>query len=143
MLLTKPVNIVALTDEMRAGGVSIPIGLITLDRPPNENLLSLNSDGTGSEPPPEAVPIVAAHIALRDKTDEEYSAEFQNPATTAARRQEIRDITGGLLPREQVRVDNGLPLEDPLPPADPLVAVKSASGVETLRDTLVAYLESR
>lgn len=45
---------------------------------------------------------IADHVALRDKADEEYSIEFQNPATTVARKQEIRDILNGLLPREQV-----------------------------------------
>jgi hypothetical protein len=50
---------------------------------------------------------IANHIALRDKTDAEYATEFQAAATTAVRRQDIRDITAGLLPREKVRVDNG------------------------------------
>lgn len=46
--------------------------------------------------------VISDHVAMRDKTDAEYSAEFQDPATTADRKQEIRDITAGLLPREQV-----------------------------------------
>ena len=45
---------------------------------------------------------IAAHTAMRDKTDQEYATEFQAAGTTAARKQEIRDITAGLLPREQV-----------------------------------------
>jgi hypothetical protein len=39
---------------------------------------------------------------MRDKTDAEYSAEFQDPNTTAARKQQIRDQMNGLEPREQV-----------------------------------------
>ena len=55
--------------------------------------------------PPEQATVdqaIADHVAMRDKTDEEYAAEFQDPNTTAVRKQEIRDITAGLLPREQV-----------------------------------------
>jgi hypothetical protein len=88
--------------------------------------------------------IIASHIALRARTDQEYAEEFQNPATTAVRRQEIRDITAGLLPREQVRVDNGLPLEDPEPAEDPLETIRAVplgSTTDELRDAIVAYLE--
>jgi len=46
--------------------------------------------------------VITEHVAMRDKTDAEYAAEFQASGTTAARKQEIRDITAGLLPREQV-----------------------------------------
>jgi len=45
---------------------------------------------------------IADHVAMRDKTDAEYATEFQDASTGAARKQEIRDITAGLLPREQV-----------------------------------------
>jgi hypothetical protein len=47
---------------------------------------------------------IAAHLAMRDKTDAEYATEFQDANTSPARKQEIRDITGGLLPREQVPI---------------------------------------
>jgi hypothetical protein len=49
--------------------------------------------------------VVSSHVAMRDRADVEYSAEFQNPATTTERKQEIRDITAGLLPREQVPME--------------------------------------
>jgi hypothetical protein len=45
---------------------------------------------------------IADHVAMRDKTSAEYAAEFQDPNTTAARKQEIRDIQNGLMPPEQV-----------------------------------------
>lgn len=49
--------------------------------------------------------VIAAHMAMRAKNDAEYAAEFQNGATTAERKQEIRDITAGLLPREAVPME--------------------------------------
>jgi hypothetical protein len=49
--------------------------------------------------------VIAAHVAMRDTTDAEYSAEFQTPGTTVERKQEIRDIMAGLLPREQVPME--------------------------------------
>lgn len=45
---------------------------------------------------------IADHVALRDKTDAEYATEFQDNSTSPSRKQDIRDITAGLLPREQV-----------------------------------------
>jgi len=46
--------------------------------------------------------VIADHVAMRPKTSAEYAAEFQNPATTVERKQEIRDIQAGLLPVELV-----------------------------------------
>ena len=49
--------------------------------------------------------VIAGHAAMRDKTDAEYAAEFQalgGSAMGAPRKQEIRDIMMGLMPREQV-----------------------------------------
>jgi hypothetical protein len=48
---------------------------------------------------------VSNHVAMRDKTSAEYAAEFQNPETTPARKQEIRDVQNGLLPPEQVPME--------------------------------------
>jgi hypothetical protein len=47
---------------------------------------------------------ITNHVAMRNKTDAEYAAEFQDPNTTAARKQDIRDIQNGLMPHEQVPV---------------------------------------
>jgi hypothetical protein len=141
----KPINLEQLQGELATAGVSVPNGL-GLSGPaadsPTVSLLTFDVNGTYQDVPPEAAPVVQAHIAMRDKTDEEYAIEFQNPNTTAERRQEMRDITSGLLSREQVRVD-GQPMEPPPPPPDPLTGVKAATGVEGLRDALVAYFETR
>jgi len=142
-----------LQNELVAASVPVANGLLIdasspepmppgdLHQPPGATLFALDAQAQKTDLAPAAQAIVDAHVALRDKTDAEYAAEFQDPATTAVRRQEIRDITGGLLPREQVRVDNGLPLEDPPAEEDPLVTVRSAHGVTDLRDAIVAYLE--
>lgn len=44
---------------------------------------------------------IAAHVAMRDKTDAELSEEFQATDDPAAK-QDLRDQMSGLLPREQV-----------------------------------------
>jgi hypothetical protein len=41
---------------------------------------------------------------MRNKTSADYAAEFQDPNTSVARKQEIRDIQNGLLPPEQVPI---------------------------------------
>jgi hypothetical protein len=140
----KPINLTQLQVEINAVGVMTPSGLgadaalvYTYDAEGQ-----LGDFAAADQAAVDAA--IAAHIALRDKTDEEYAAEFQDPATTAVRRQEIRDITGGLLPREQVRVDNGQPIDTPVPQADPLEAIKAVplgSTTDELRDAIVAYLE--
>jgi hypothetical protein len=56
------------------------------------------------EQQPAADQVIGNHVAMRDKTDAEYTIEFQDPNTTAARRQEIRDQQSGLLAREQVPI---------------------------------------
>jgi hypothetical protein len=139
----KPINLSQLQAELQAAGLSVSgLGLV------QDSVHTYDAQGTPTDfaAADQAVvdQVIAAHIALRDKTDAEYSAEFQDAATTAVRRQEIRDITGGLLPREQVRVDNGQPLNPPPPQSDPLEAIKGVplgSTTDELRDALVAYLE--
>ena len=136
----KPINLDQLEAEINAAGV-------TTDGISMSNDYVFTHDAEGAPTDFDAAvqatvdQVIADHIALRDKTDAEYATEFQDAATTAVRRQEIRDITAGLLPREQVRVDNGLPLEDPPAEDDPLVELKAAHGVADLRDAVVAYLE--
>jgi hypothetical protein len=46
--------------------------------------------------------VMSDHVAMRDKSDAEYAAEYQDSATTAQRRQQINAIMTGLLPRDQV-----------------------------------------
>lgn len=142
----KSINLSQLQNELHTGGVSVTTGLGMFE----DYVHTYDADGLpvdfveSDQATVDAA--IAAHVALRDKTDEEYAEEFQAVGTTAVRRQEIRDITAGLLPREQVQVDNGLPLEDPAPADDPLETIKSVplgSTTDELRDAIVAYLESR
>jgi len=97
--VSKPVNLSQLQDEMRAASVPLGDGLAMAD-----TTLYDVVDGHPSDFTDEAAAQAAldAHVAMRDKTDAEYTAEFQDTNTPPARKQEIRDITAGLLPREQV-----------------------------------------
>jgi len=140
----KPINLAQLQTELAEAGVDVAVGLGMND----DRVYTYAADGSladFAEADQAAVDAaIAAHVALRDMTDQEYAAEFQDAATTAIRRQEIRDITAGLLPRDQVRVDNGLPLEEPLPEEDPLETIRAVplgSTTDELRDAIVAYLE--
>ena len=99
----KPINLSQLEQEINAAGVETHgISMV------NGVVFQHDADGAPIDFDAAAHPIVdqciTDHIAMRDKTDAEYSAEFQDAATSAARKQEIRDITAGLLPREQVPV---------------------------------------
>lgn len=98
----KTINLSQLQAELATGGVSVANGLGSM----GEFVYTFDGDGTMvdfDDAQQAAVDsAIAAHVAVRDKTDAEYATEFQDAATTAARKQEIRDITAGLLPREQV-----------------------------------------
>jgi hypothetical protein len=97
----KPVNLTQLQAELATAGVQTD-GLGMHD----DLVYAYDPSGEAMDFPSEQVAavdaVIASHAAMRDKTDAEYSTEFQNPATTPARKQEIRDIMAGLLPREQV-----------------------------------------
>jgi hypothetical protein len=96
----KTLNLAQLEAEIVALGAQV-VGLGTHDA-----FLFTYDQGQPADFAAADVPLVQqalnAHVALRDKTDAEYATEFQDAATSAARKQEIRDITAGLLPREQV-----------------------------------------
>jgi hypothetical protein len=98
----KPINLSQLQGELTAAGVGVSNGLGMTD----VYVFVYDSNGQMIEFPAAEQPtvdtVIAAHVAMRDKTNDEYAAEFQDPNTTAARKQEIRDITAGLLPHEQV-----------------------------------------
>jgi len=96
MNVTKPINLDQLATEFRAAALAGDLFLEASD------LTAVEADGTRRELTTQEQGLVNAHVAMRDVTDAEYALEFQNPATTAVRKQEIRDITAGLLPREQV-----------------------------------------
>jgi hypothetical protein len=115
------INLSQLQNELIAAGVAVDYGLLVLGPgseatgadalgdpryPADTRLFTCDVQGQGTDFPSDQLAtvnsVVAAHVAMRDKTDAEYSAEFQDSATTPARKQEIRDIMAGLLPREQV-----------------------------------------
>jgi hypothetical protein len=105
----KPIALAQLQAELETAGVDCSTGLGLSD----DAVYTYDAAGQAVDFPTEAQAtvdqVIGDHVAMRDKTDAEYATEFQNPATTVARKQEIRDITAGLLPREQV------PMEAPPP----------------------------
>jgi hypothetical protein len=98
----KPINLAQLQGELVAAGVDVGNGIGQT----GDVIHAYDADGQPADfsatDQPTVDQVIAEHVAMRDKTDAEYSAEFQDPSTSAARKQEIRDITAGLLPREQV-----------------------------------------
>lgn len=106
----KLINLSQLQGELATAGVDTGTGLGATE----DYVFTYDAEGAAADFPSEKMGTVdstiAAHVAMRDKTSEEYAAEFQNPETTAARKQEIRDIQNGLLPPEQVPMT-----EDDLP----------------------------
>jgi hypothetical protein len=96
MIVSKPINVGQLATEMTAASQPSVLMLSGND------LRAVDVSGNPQELSAGQQTVVNAHAARRNVTDEEYQAEFQNAATTATRKQEIRDITSGLLPRETV-----------------------------------------
>jgi hypothetical protein len=98
----KPVNLSQLQAELEAANVDCSAGLGMHD----DLVYTYDADGQPTDFPSETRPTIdqciADHVAMRVKTSAEYAAEFQDPNTTAARKQEIRDIQTGLMPPEQV-----------------------------------------
>ena len=97
----QPVNLAQLEDELDAAGITVNgLGmsegyLHTYDENGDVVIFMGSQQARVNQ-------VLDAHVAMRDTTDEEYAAEFQAEGTTAERKQTIRDITAGLLPREQV-----------------------------------------
>ena len=101
----KPINLSQLQDELVAAGRNYTEpGLGFAD----DQVYTFEAGGQVADFPSadQALvdQVIAAHVAMRGKTDAEYAEEFQAAGTTAARKQEIRDITAGLLPREQMPI---------------------------------------
>jgi hypothetical protein len=99
----KPINLHQLEAECGAAGVQTNgLGMA------NELVYVYDADGGPANFPvaeqATVDQVIADHVALRDKTSAEYAAEFQDPETAPARKQEIRDIQNGLLPPEQVPI---------------------------------------
>jgi glutamate synthase domain-containing protein 3 len=97
----KVVNLAQLESELRSAGVQVTTGLGMHDG----TIYTYDAAGAMADfkaaDQPLIDQVVADHVALRDKNDAEYAAEFQS-TSDPSRRQDIRDITAGLLPREQV-----------------------------------------
>lgn len=100
----KPVNVAQLQKELEAAGVDCSAGLGTAA----EYVFTYDAQGVpadfASADQATVDQVIADHVAMRDKTSAEYATEFQDPETTPARKQEIRDIQNGLLPPEQVPI---------------------------------------
>ena len=97
----KAINLHQLEAELRAVGTASSAGL----GQEGEYVYTYTAAGAPCDFPADQQStvdqVIDSHIAMRDKTDAELAAEFQ-AATEPARRQEIRDMQAGLLPREQV-----------------------------------------
>ncbi len=98
----KPINLRQLQGELEAAGVDVTAGLGMSE----QAVYTYDADGQPVDFADQQTvdQAIAGHMALRDKTAAEYATEFQNPAATPARKQEIRDIQNGLMPPEQVAV---------------------------------------
>jgi len=100
----KPINLGQLQAELATAGVAVQgLGMT------EGHVYVYDAQGLPADFPSAQQSVVdqaiADHVGLRDKTDAEYATEFQDVSTTAARKQEIRDITAGLLPRETVPME--------------------------------------
>jgi len=102
----KPINTGQLQSELETAGVDCSAGLGTAD----ERVFTYDEGGVPIDFPSDDQALVeqtiAAHVAMRDKTDAELAAEFRAAGTTPARKQDIRDMQSGLLEREQVPMES-------------------------------------
>ena len=97
----KPINLGQLQTELETAGTTISPGLgADADWVYTYNVEGEIADFSAADQP-KVEQAIASHVAMRDKTDAELSAEFQ-ATTDPGRRQEIRDMQSGLIPREQV-----------------------------------------
>lgn len=95
----KPINLSQLRDECMAAGTDLHLGMT------GDFVFTYDDAGGAADFSSADQPIVeqaiSAHVAMRDKTDQELAAEFQ-ASSDPQRKQEIRDQQAGLIPREQV-----------------------------------------
>ena len=95
---SRPVNLYQLQSELGVTALGATYAGST------STIFTYDAQGQPVDLPPVAQAVVDAHVAMRDKTDAEYAAEFQDGTTTPQRKQDIRDQQSGLLPREQVQI---------------------------------------
>ena len=100
----KPINLAQLQTELQTA--SVPSTALGFDRA-DANVYEYDAAGHPADFPANVQPtvdtVIANHVAMRDKTDVEYSAEFQ-ASSDPVRKQDIRDQMNGLMPREQVQI---------------------------------------
>jgi hypothetical protein len=101
LAVTKPLNLSQLQSELGAASVTVD-ALGSQKDESTTYVFTYDAEGMPADMPAGSQAVIDAHVAMRDKTDAEYSAEFQDPNTTPARKQQIRDQMNGLEPREQV-----------------------------------------
>jgi hypothetical protein len=101
----KAVNLSQLQNELTAAGMDVSRGLgmtagyvFTYDAAGDPADFAPTDRGTVAQ-------AIYVHQAKRKKTDQEYSAEFQDPTTTPERRQQIRDQVADLIPRDDVPME--------------------------------------
>lgn len=134
----KPINLQQLQQEL--GDAGVVVTALGMNR---EVVYLYTADGTPSDFPADQQAsvdqVITAHVALRDVTDAEYATKFQDPNTTVARKQEIRDITAGLLPREQVPVDTSKapPAHSPPPQSKAHVDIEAATDLDHLKAAIL------
>ena len=97
----KPVNLEQLRGEIQTRGASATGLGSDFDYVYTFDAEGMPADFSTADQPI-VVQALTEHVAMRDKTTAELSAEFQASGTTAARKQEIRDMQNGLMPMEQV-----------------------------------------
>lgn len=99
----KPINLGQLQIEIQTAGVSVTSLGMSDQRVYTYTQIGQPADFAAAAQPT-VDQCIADHVAMRNKTSADYAAEFQDPNTSVARKQEIRDIQNGLLPPEQVPI---------------------------------------
>ena len=98
----KPINLSQLQAELETAGVDVSAGLGMHDG----RVYTYDTDGQPADFPEAdqstVDQVISDHVAMRDKSDAEYAAEFQDPETPAQRKQQINHTMTGLMPRDQV-----------------------------------------
>jgi len=108
---TKLVNMKQLELELRHAGLVVDNGIGSW----GTFIASFDKNGDPVEIDAKYQPVVDAHVAMRQKTTDEYATEYRTAAPP--RQSEIQGITAGLLPPEFVEDTT------PWPPAPRLPAV--------------------
>jgi len=107
---TKLVNMKQLEIELRQAGLFVDYGIGSWGK----FIASYDQYGDPIEIDEKYQPVVDAHTAMRQKTTDEYAAEYRT--ASLPRQSEIQGITAGLLPPEFVEDTTPWPSEPRLSP---------------------------